>query len=259
MSHEDIDFRQLLKRYGSLWQLTGTDTSNSQHKLHTAEDCDDLKKSERDAKEITHAGQLPLRPDLCSRCEARPFTHGIVVVGLPGAGKTEGGKFAAVALNGAHVIETGGVVRRGAAQFYQQDVEDLTSDQLGEYSTMRRERDGGDYVARDVIDTLETEAGGDESAVIIGMRDTEAIPVLEDYFDGLQIVWIHAPHDVRLERLQDRDRQDEAGFTSEDLQRRDGRESMWGTPEWAFHADVRVLNTGTLDHLRRRVETEVRG
>jgi len=185
--------------------------------------------------------------------------RGIVVVGFPGAGKTEAGKFAATALDGAHVIETGGVVRRGAAQFYQEDVENLTSDQLGEYSTMRRERDGGDYVARDVIETLEEDAGADQPAVIIGMRDTEALPVLRDHFERLQIVWIHAPHDVRLERLQDRDRQDEAGFTSEGLQRRDGRESMWGTPEWAFHADVRILNTGTLDHLRQLVETEVRG
>lgn len=184
--------------------------------------------------------------------------RGIVIVGLPGAGKSEAGELAATALNGAHVIETGGVVRRGAAQFYQEDVADLSSDQLGEYSTMRRERDGGDYVARDVIDTLEDEAGADEPAVIIGMRDTEALPVLKDYFESLQVIWVHAPHDVRLQRLQDRDRQDEADFTSEDLQRRDGRESMWGTPEWAFHADTHILNTGTLQHLRQRIETEVR-
>lgn len=185
--------------------------------------------------------------------------HGITVVGLPGSGKSEAGEFAAEALDGAHVLETGGVVRRGAAQFFQRDLSELTSDELGEYSTMRRERDGGDYVARDVIETLDQhERDPDQPAVIVGMRDTEALPALEDYFEVHLIIWIHAPHGVRLERLQERDRQDEASFTSEDLQRRDGRECMWGTPEWAVHSDIQILNTGTLEHLRKRVHEEVR-
>ncbi|ELZ84413.1 hypothetical protein C453_12741 [Haloferax elongans ATCC BAA-1513] len=179
---------------------------------------------------------------------------GVVVIGLPGAGKSTAGEMLADELD-AIELETGDIVREGARDHFDVDsTDDLSSDALGDYSTMRRDVDGGDYVAQDIIDRLEAaDAVPAKPVVVIGMRDTEAIPALELWFDSLATVWVHAPFDERLDRLQGRGRQDESDFDADDLVRRDGRESMWGTPEWAFWADAKLRNEWGVDALREQV------
>ncbi|RDZ61392.1 hypothetical protein C5B90_19150 [Haloferax sp. Atlit-12N] len=179
---------------------------------------------------------------------------GVVVVGLPGAGKSTAGEILVDELDGLE-LETGDIVREGACDHFDvASTEALSSDELGDYSTMRRDVDGGDYVAHDVIERLEaTDAFPDQPAVVIGMRDTEALVALELWFHTLEVVWVHAPFDERLDRLQGRGRQDESDFGQEDLIRRDGRESMWGTPEWAFWADAKVWNGHSPEMLEQRV------
>lgn len=175
----------------------------------------------------------------------------IAVVGYPGAGKSTAGRILSTGLSGIH-IETGDVVRAGAVEYYDVDgTEELSSEQLGQYSTMRRRDDGGDYVAQDVIDQLERmENFPRETAVIVGMRDTAVPELFDEYFDDFVTVWVHATFETRLERLQERGRNGEDTFTEDDLKYRDGRENMWGTAECAFQADLRVMNEKSIEELR---------
>jgi len=174
----------------------------------------------------------------------------IAVVGYPGAGKSLVGEKLA-AMTGSVSIETGDVVRDGAVEYFDVgSADELSSNQLGKYSTMRRREDGGDYVAHDVVEQLENDPWYPVvPAVIIGMRDTQAPAFFEEYFDSFQILWVHAPFQTRLERLQDRGRNGEQEFTESDLKQRDGRENMWGTAECVFRADHRIMNDGDIQDI----------
>lgn len=184
--------------------------------------------------------------------------EGYAIIGLAAAGKSEAGRILAAELDAIN-IETGDLVRRGAREHFDTPTDQLTSDELGDYSTMRRETDGGDYVAQDTIAELEAHDEFPESpAIVTGMRDTESPALFGKFFDTFEIIWVHAEFDTRLERLQGRGRQDEADFGKSDLATRDGRESMWGTTDLAFMADAKVPNEGTLEAFHERVLEVVR-
>lgn len=194
---------------------------------------------------------------------------GYAIVGYPGAGKSAAGRIATELFDAVH-IETGDIVRESFNRDAARNESEVPSKVLGHYSTQRRHVDGGDYVAQEVIRVLEEQPDAvledvgaerfpEAPAVIAGMRDTESPALFEEYFDAFQTIWIHAPFDVRLERLQSRGRQDEGGFSVEDLKLRDGRENMWGTGDVAFQSDVRISNTESLDDLRDAIKTEVIG
>ena len=179
--------------------------------------------------------------------------HGIGVVGYPGAGKSTAARLLAERANAVRV-ETGWLVRNGACEHFCCGEDDLSSEQLGEYSTMRRDTDGGDYVAREVIDTLDgADEFPDRPAVVCGIRDSEALDALREYFDRFEIVWVHTPFDVRLERLTGRARDGEDGFDRETLAERDAREAMWGLPELTFHANHKIRNDDTVRTLDVRL------
>ncbi len=168
--------------------------------------------------------------------------HGIVVVGYPAAGKTTVSHIIA-GLTDSVCIETGDIVRDGAREYFSDTIEEIGSHELGEYSTMRRKQDGGDYVATDVIEQLQSQDSFPRvSAVISGMRDKEAFETLREFFDILSIVAVTAEPETRLQRLQERGKNDESDFTRNDLEMRDQREKDWGTAYWmsAERADESV-------------------
>jgi len=180
--------------------------------------------------------------------------NGVVITGYPGAGKSIAGEMLSGQLD-AQMYETGDVVRQGAARHFDMPIEELSSDKLGDYSTMRRETDGGDYVIQDVFDNiLHSPESHAPTTVISGLRDTEAPSLCEEFFDNFLIVWIQVDFDTRLHRLQDRGRQDEASFTAGDLEARDKREDGWGTGDLYEQRDVVVNNTTTLGELYRRLQ-----
>ncbi|EMA47622.1 AAA family ATPase [Halococcus saccharolyticus] len=186
------------------------------------------------------------------------YREGYAIIGLPAAGKSEAGEILADELDAIN-IETGDLVRRGAREHFDTPTDQLTSDELGDYSTMRRETDGGDYVAQDTITELEAhDEFPERPAIVTGMRDTESPALFGEFFDSFEIVWVHAEFDTRLSRLQGRGRQDEADFEKGDLAKRDGRESMWGTTDLAFMADAKIRNENSLEAFRERVLEVVR-
>jgi len=158
--------------------------------------------------------------------------HGIIVVGYPAAGKTTVSHIIA-GLTNSVCIETGDIVRDGAREYFSDTIEEIGSHELGEYSTMRRKQDGGDYVATDVIKHLQSQDSFPRvPAVISGMRDKEAFETLREFFDILSIVAVDAEPETRLHRLQERGKNDESDFTRDDLEMRDQREKDWGTAYW---------------------------
>jgi len=193
------------------------------------------------------------------------------LIGYPGAGKSTVGKILADATAGIN-IETGDTVRQGAVEEFGVDsAEALSGAQLGDYSTMRRDRDGGDYVAQDVIDQLEQDYDSfpNRPVVIAGMRDSEVPQLFDSYFDHFYVVWVHAPAHVRLERLNDRGRQDEGNMSPADLiggeayenehgsPSRDVREERWGTGQLTLLYDRIVFNMGGLPELKHQIGTKL--
>jgi dephospho-CoA kinase len=178
---------------------------------------------------------------------------GIAVTGYPGAGKSLVGEFLEEKLGGEE-CETGDIVRRGAARHFECSVDELSSDELGDYSTMRRKEDGGDYVIQDVFDNLRRNPGFPMNpAIITGMRDSEVPNLCEEFFDNFLIVWVEASFGKRLERIQDRGRQDEDSFDEENLRKRDSREDDWGTGRLYTKRDVVIKNDDTIPTLSSRL------
>jgi dephospho-CoA kinase len=187
-----------------------------------------------------------------------------IVSGYPGAGKTFVGKLLAELINGKY-IESGTVVREGAREHFNKPIEDISSKQLGEYSTMRRERDGGDYIIQDLLDRLEKAEDFPERPVVIsGLRDSEAIPLVESSFEEFEIIWVEADFETRLHRLQGRGRQDESEYTREQLNERDERERDWGTESMNEASTMTVDNSEVFEkksegeqHIKRQLEEKI--
>lgn len=179
---------------------------------------------------------------------------GIAVTGYPGAGKSLAGDRLEEHLDGIQ-YETGDIVRRGAARHFGLDVGSISSEALGKYSTMRREKDGGDYVMQDVFDNLKRNPNfPSQPAIITGMRDSVAPMISNRFFDRFIIVWLEAGFSTRLERIQGRGRQDEADFTPDDLRDRDERERKWGTDDLHKWRDVVIPNEGSRFDLDDRLK-----
>lgn len=167
---------------------------------------------------------------------------GYGICGYAGAGKSTAAEMIAD-WTGAINIETGDTVRAGAEDHFGVSADELSSDELGEYSTMRREEDGGDYVAQDIIDQLERRDDFPAKPVVVcGIRDTEVPALFRDWFDSFELIAIHADFDTRLHRLRGRGRNGEDAFDKHDLAERDGRESMWGTADCIARSDTVIWN-----------------
>jgi len=193
------------------------------------------------------------------------YSIGVGVVGYPGTGKSSVGEYLAADIgidygnhsegdSSAVLIGTGDLVRRMAAEHFGiEDTTELSSDELGDYSTDRRNEDGGDYVGQDVISVLDEKPQfPDQPVIISGMRDTEVPELFREYFGTFVILWVQSDFSDRLSRLQDRGRQDESEFTPSALMNRDSRERDWGIGDLVRQCDVMVRNDSSIEDLRSR-------
>ncbi len=169
-------------------------------------------------------------------------------VGLPGSGKGEAANVAAAA--GVPVVVMGDVVREECRRRGLDPAE-----HHGRMAGTLREEEGDDAIAARTLPLIrEAAADGDGDAVLVdGLRSTVELERFREAFgDDFTLVAVHAPFELRAERLDDRGR-DASDASLEALRERDEREIALGLGETLECADVEVDNTGTLEAFRTRI------
>jgi len=163
----------------------------------------------------------------------------ICFIGFPGAGKTTAAKQMAEIIGTPLFTSTGDIVRELAADHFDTDLDSLTGEEIGEFSTMKRENDSPLYVAREVVERNRADWRWPEFPLVLeGVRDSEAAAFYRDAFEQFIIVFIHAPFQERVSRLADRSREeDEEEYSIADLMHREKRELSWGMDELPDESD----------------------
>ncbi|MFC5278525.1 AAA family ATPase [Halorubrum rubrum] len=172
----------------------------------------------------------------------------IGTVGLPGSGKGEAATVAEAV--GVPVVVMGDVIREECRERGLDPAE-----HHGRIAGVLREEEGDDAIAARTIPRIrEAATESDADAVLVdGLRSTVELERFREAFgDGFTLVAIHAPFELRAERLGDRGR-DDSDSDLEALRERDEREIDLGLDETLERADVEIDNTGTLEAFRERV------
>jgi len=171
----------------------------------------------------------------------------IGIVGLPGSGKSEAATVAAEM--GVPVVTMGDVIR---AECRERGL-DPASDH-GTVAKALREENGRGAIAQRSLPIIDDELAGAETVVVDGIRsDVEVEAFREAFGEAFVLVEIHAPFELRAERLDLRGRDASAEEGGESLEDRDARELGFGMDEAMAMADVTIENTEDLETFRDRV------
>ena len=172
----------------------------------------------------------------------------IGIVGLPGSGKSEAATVAAEL--GAPVVTMGDVIR---AECRERGLDPATDH--GTVAKALREENGPGAIAERSLPIIEDEREDSETVMVDGIRsDVEVEAFREAFGEAFVLVEVHAPFDLRAERLDLRGRDAGADEGGESLEDRDERELGFGMGEAMAMADVTVDNTDSLAAFRERVE-----
>ncbi|RAW44859.1 hypothetical protein DQW50_11865 [Halorubrum sp. 48-1-W] len=172
----------------------------------------------------------------------------IGTVGLPGSGKGEAANVAESA--GVPVVVMGDVIREEC-----RDRGLDPAEHHGRIAGVLREEEGDDAIAARTIPRIRETADERTAGTVLvdGLRSTVELERFREAFgDGFTLVAIHAPFELRAERLGERGR-DDSDADLEALRERDEREIDLGLGETLERADVEIDNTGTLEAFRERV------
>ncbi|MFC5134938.1 MULTISPECIES: AAA family ATPase [Haloferacaceae] len=172
----------------------------------------------------------------------------IGTVGLPGSGKGEAANVAEAA--GVPVVVMGDVIREECRARGLDPAE-----HHGRMAGLLREEEGDDAIAARTIPRIREAADDAEAETVLvdGLRSTVELEAFREAFgDEFTLVAIHAPFELRAERLGERGR-DDSDSDLEALRERDEREIDLGLGETLERADVEIDNTGTLEAFRERV------
>ncbi len=167
--------------------------------------------------------------------------HAIAFTGLPGSGKSEA--VAVAERQGWTVIRMGDEVR---AEAQRREVKP-TDTNLGSIADELRRQAGMDIWARR---SLPSEA---DRAVIDGIRNIQEVEFFREQLDDFVLVAVHASPSTRYRRLRQRGRSDDA-TSRQAFKKRDERELRWGIGSVVAMADVVIVNEGSLEELREKVE-----
>ncbi len=161
---------------------------------------------------------------------------GIGVTGMPGAGKS---LFSAAAEKlGLPVVRMGDIVfdevkKRGLP---------LTLENVGKIAIELRREYGPDIVARKVIERIQSGSFENQQIIVIeGIRSLEEVNVFKNFFEEFILVAIHAPPNIRYERLIKRGRADDT-LNVDKLKKRDLRELGMGIGNVIAMADEVLIN-----------------
>jgi len=169
----------------------------------------------------------------------------IAFVGMPASGKSEASAIARSL--GIPVINMGDMVREETARRGLPP----TDENIGGTGTALRREEGMDAVARRCVPRIPTNL---PVVVVDGTRNIEEINYFKKTFgDDFKLIAIHAPFELRFERVKKRFRSDDMG-SIEELKRRDEREKGWGLDRAIKMADATIENTGTIEEFRKEIE-----
>lgn len=172
----------------------------------------------------------------------------VVVVGLPGSGKSEA---AAVARElDIPVVTMGDVIREECRN---RELDPATHH--GTVAKALREENGKAAVAERTIPFVDEAVTESETVLVDGLRsDAELDRFREEYGDNLELLRIDAPDPERAKRLELRGRDAGAADGGESLAERDERELGFGMAAAMERADWAIENDNSLDVFRERVQ-----
>jgi dephospho-CoA kinase len=172
----------------------------------------------------------------------------IGIVGLPGSGKSEAATVAAE--KGVPVVTMGDVIR---VECRERGLDPATDH--GAVAKALREENGPGAIAERALPIIEDERAGHDTVMVDGIRSDVEVEAFRDAFgDEFVLVEVHAPFEVRAERLDLRGRDASAEEGGESLEARDERELGFGMGEAMEMADVTIDNTDSLAAFQERVE-----
>lgn len=126
---------------------------------------------------------------------------------------------------------------------------DSSDGTTGRVATSQRNEHGADIWAKR---TLEKMPQG--NVLIDGSRSLAEIDHFKSVLgDDLKVIGVHAPTQMRFERLTARGREDDPS-AYEDFQARDNRELSWGIGEALENAEITIINDGTLEEFRNKCQ-----
>jgi dephospho-CoA kinase len=172
----------------------------------------------------------------------------IGTVGLPGSGKSEAADVAAEM--GVPVVTMGDVIRAACRE---RGLDPATDH--GTVAKALREENGPGAIAQRSLPIIEDERTAAETVVVDGIRsDVEVEAFREAFGESFVLVAVHAPFEMRAERLDLRGRDASGDEGGESLRDRDERELGFGMGEAMEMADVTVENTDSLATFQARIE-----
>ncbi len=170
----------------------------------------------------------------------------IAFVGMPASGKSEASGVAR-SLD-IPVVSMGDVVREETARRGLPP----TDENVGGTGTKLRREEGMDAIARRCVPRIRSLDSG--VTVVDGTRSVEEVNYFKRQFSNdFKLVAIHAPLELRFERIKNRARSDDMR-SIDDLKRRDEREKGWGLDKAIEKADMTIKNTGTLEKFREEIK-----
>jgi len=172
----------------------------------------------------------------------------IGTVGLPGSGKGEAANVAEAA--GVPVVVMGDVIREECRKRGLDPAE-----HHGRMAGLLREEEGDDAIAERSLPRIRKAAAAHDANTVLvdGLRSTVELERFREAFgDGFSLVAVHAPFELRAERLGERGR-DDSDSDLEALRERDARERELGLGETLDRADIDIDNTGSLSAFQERI------
>jgi dephospho-CoA kinase len=168
----------------------------------------------------------------------------IIIVGMPGAGKDEFVKKAKEM--GMEIVSMGDIVR----EYTKLKGLDLNNQNVGKIANEERKIHGMDVWAKRTVEKIKDK----KDIVINGVRNKEEIEYFKKHFgNNIKVVAILSSESDRFERIKKRGREDDAKTLNE-FKEREERELNWGLGSVIAMADLFIINDGTLEDFRKKVE-----
>lgn len=172
----------------------------------------------------------------------------IFIAGMPGSGKSEAVRV--FRSHGLAVVNMGDVVREEARRRGKTE----TPESLGEVSVSLRSEYGEEEIARRCIDRIKKELSQGKNVIVEGVRSLQEIRYFKNNLkDDFSILAIHSSPRTRYKRLKARGRGDDPA-NWKTFEERDLRELGYGMGSAISLADYMVVNEGSLEDLRQKIE-----